>query len=184
MHPSAFQDAERFVRRYLNRDVQTIIVDVGAMDVNGTLRPLFDATSWTYYGLDFADGPNVDIVVDRPYQWEKIRGHEGIVDASVDVVVCTQTLEHCPQPWWLLREIARIVRPKGLVYLCAPNAIPFHEYPIDCWRIWPDGMRGLMADAGIECLEAYTFNGDGVGCTTAIGRNRWDGHSYLRAVPF
>lgn len=168
----------------MNRDVKTTIVDVGAADINGTLRPLFQCPQWTYFGLDCAPGPNVDIVTEKPYQWETIRGETGIVDASVDVVVSTQTLEHCPQPWWLVREIARIVRPGGLVYLCTPNTIPFHEYPIDCWRIWPDGMRGLLADASIECLEAYTFAGDCVGCTTAIGRNRWDGHSHLRAVPY
>lgn len=182
MHPSAYEDASKFVAKCLNRDVTTTIVDVGAADINGTLRPLFDSPAWKYFGLDSAAGPNVDIVPDKPYEWATIRGQPGILTASVDAVVCTQTLEHCPQPWWLVREIARIVRPGGFVYLCAPNSIPFHEYPVDCWRVWPDGMRGLMADAGIECLEAYTFEGDGVGCTTAIGRNRWSGYVHQRFV--
>ena len=164
MHPTAFDDVASFVSEYLNESLETTIVEIGSADINGTIRGLFNKPRWTYYGLDCEAGPNVDIVADDPYHWRDIFA------ATVDVVICTQTLEHCPQPWRLVREMARILRPHGLLYCCVPNSMCFHGYPVDCFRIWPDGMVGLFADAGIEPVSVYTFSGDDIGCTTGIGR--------------
>ena len=43
--------------------------------------------------------------------------------ASADVVACIETIEHVENPRALVRELARLVRPGGLVLLTTPNQL-------------------------------------------------------------
>lgn len=54
-------------------------------------------------------------------------------DMSVDVVLCTEVLEHVPEPVKALRELIRVVKPGGKLILTAPlgsglHQLPFHYY--------------------------------------------------------
>lgn len=149
MHPSAFLDAKRFVHERLSSFPTLSIADIGSFDVNGTLKPLFRRDGWIYTGFDLTAGPNVDRVLSSPYDWPEVPSD------YFDVVVSSQVLEHVPKPWRWLPELRRIVRPGGLVYVCTPNTIGFHEYPVDCWRAWPDGIKALAEDAGLTVISAY-----------------------------
>ena len=54
------------------------VIEVGAYDVNGSLRPVL--TGWKpaeYMGVDIAEGPGVDVIC--PVEALHIR-HDGIVD--------------------------------------------------------------------------------------------------------
>lgn len=95
-------------------------------------------------------GPNVDVVLEDAYHWKEL------ADASVDVLVSGQTLEHIEFPWMTMTEIARILRPGGVACLIAPASGPEHRYPVDCWRIYPDGMRALAKHAGLTEIEVFT----------------------------
>lgn len=148
MHDSAYEDARGFVEQYL-RDELLQIADIGSCDVNGTLRPLLDNPHWQYTGFDIAPGPNVDRVLSGEHHWPEIESN------TFDVVVSTQVLEHVRRPWRWLAEIARITKPGGIVYICTPNTIEFHEHPVDCWRAWPEGLRAIAEDAGLSVEECY-----------------------------
>lgn len=154
MHESSRMKMKEFVRSYLS-DVTgkpLEIIDLGAHAVDGadTYRPLFDVPGWQYRGLDLDAGMNVDIVVGDPYNWKELP------DASTDVLVSGQTLEHVEFPWLTVAEIARILRPGGVACLIAPASGPEHRYPVDCWRIYPDGMRALARHAGLRDVEVFT----------------------------
>jgi SAM-dependent methyltransferase len=126
------------------------IADVGSYDVNGTYKPIFaPVPDWEYSGLDVSAGPNVDIVLASQYDLSNVP------DASFDVVVSGQTVEHVRQPWKLVAEMARIVRPGALLCVIAPYAWEYHTFPIDCWRLYSDGMRGLLEGAGLHVLSAH-----------------------------
>jgi SAM-dependent methyltransferase len=43
-------------------------------------------------------------------------------DASFDVVVAAEVLEHLSEPRWLVREVARVLRPNGTFVGSVPNA--------------------------------------------------------------
>jgi SAM-dependent methyltransferase len=128
------------------------IIDLGAHSVDGsdTYRSLFGLPGWHYRGLDLVAGRNVDVVVADPYRWLEL------ADASIDVVVSGQTLEHIEYPWLTLSEIARVLRPGGVACLIAPAGGPEHRFPVDCWRIYPDGMRALARHAGLREVEIFT----------------------------
>jgi 2-polyprenyl-3-methyl-5-hydroxy-6-metoxy-1,4-benzoquinol methylase len=52
-----------------------------------------------------------------------------VPDASFDVVVCTEVLEHVPEPINAVRELARILRPNGQLLLTAPLTSFLHQEP-------------------------------------------------------
>lgn len=52
-----------------------------------------------------------------------------VPDASFDVVLCTEMLEHVPQPILVIREFARILRPGGVLLLSAPLGSGLHQEP-------------------------------------------------------
>jgi ubiquinone/menaquinone biosynthesis C-methylase UbiE len=52
-----------------------------------------------------------------------------VTDASFDAVMCTEVLEHVPDPIAALRELARVLRPGGTMILTSPFASLTHFAP-------------------------------------------------------
>ena len=71
-------------------------------------------------------------------------------DAAVDIVVSGQVIEHVRKPWIWMKELARVCAPGGVVVTVNPVSWPYHEAPVDCWRIYPEGMRSLCEEAGLD----------------------------------
>jgi SAM-dependent methyltransferase len=72
------------------------------------------------------------------------------VSNAFETVVCTQVLEHVPEPAVLAREMARVLRPGGILALSAPMAWPLHEEPYDFYRYTVYGFRHLFREAGLD----------------------------------
>ncbi len=70
-------------------------------------------------------------------------------DASFDTVLSSQVLEHTPAPADLVREMARVLRPGGVLLLSAPFSFRLHEEPHDYFRYSPHGLRQLCHQAGL-----------------------------------
>jgi SAM-dependent methyltransferase len=152
MHASSFDKMAGFRRDYLEKlcDQPLVILDLGSQDINGSYRPLFDRPRWRYVGVDMAAGKNVDVVLRDPYDWREIAAN------SADVIISGQTFEHTEFFWLTMQQIARALKPRGLCCIIAPSSGPEHQYPVDCWRIYPDGLRAVARYAGLETLEART----------------------------
>jgi len=65
-------------------------------------------------------------------------------DGSFDLVITTSTFEHDPMFWMTIREMARVVRLGGFVYVNAPSAGFYHGYPDDNYRFYR-GAAGSLA---------------------------------------
>nr|QIP04562.1 class I SAM-dependent methyltransferase [Bradyrhizobium symbiodeficiens] len=52
-----------------------------------------------------------------------------VPDASFDVIICTEVLEHVPEPIAVIREFGRIVVPGGHLILTAPLGSGIHQEP-------------------------------------------------------
>ena len=76
-----------------------------------------------------------------------------IESETYDVVLSGQVIEHVRKPWVWIREIARVCKRGGTVITVNPVSWPYHEAPIDCWRVYPEGMRALYEEASIEVLS-------------------------------
>jgi len=153
MHESSLARMRWFVDSHLGsfRNRPTRILDIGSQDVNGTYRPLFDDPQWTYVGTDMTMGRGVDLVLSQPYRWGR-----QLKSSDFDVVISGQAFEHVEFPWASILEIARVLRPNGLLCMVVPSSGRQHRYPVDCWRFYPDGLAALAGWAGLEVLQAKT----------------------------
>jgi SAM-dependent methyltransferase len=136
---------------------KSLVLDVGSYDVNGTYKPLFEHCS--YVGLDIEAGPNVDVVSQDHYSYP-------FPDASFDVVISGQCLEHSYYPWKIIKEMGRMVKSNGMTCIIAPWQYEIHRHPVDCFRILPDGMTRMMEDAGFKVLSCITNKNDCCGIGT------------------
>lgn len=153
MHPSSYSLMSGFVRKHLG-SVPLRVLDVGSCDVNGSYRPLFNDHRYT--GLDLAPGKGVDMV-GQLYRYP-------VTDNAFDVVVSGQCIEHVKDLHRWVKEIARVLAPFGMCCIIGPNTFPEHRYPVDCWRIFPDGMRFLLEDiAGFNVVECRSEGIDTIG---------------------
>ena len=97
--------------------VDTRVLEVGSLNINGTLRDFFSTD--TYIGCDVGEGPCVDIVC----------GGQELTypDDEFDVTVSAECFEH--NPYWIetFANMLRMTRPGGLiVFSCAGMGRPEH----------------------------------------------------------
>lgn len=163
MHRSSIIRMQWFVDNYASRITKNdvSVLDVGSYDVNGSYNPLFDPEKYVYYGLDMEEGPNVDIVLEHPYDWSSLESD------SFDVVISGQAFEHIEFFWKTMEEMTRVLRKDGLLCLIAPHGFEEHRFPVDCYRFFSDGMIALARYVGIEPLHAHT------NCAPSIDHADW-----------
>jgi SAM-dependent methyltransferase len=90
-----------------------------------------------------------------------------VEDASFDVVLCLQVLEHVPDPAAAVRELRRVVRPGGRVLLSTHGVYPYHPNPDDLWRWTHDGLARLFLTNG-EWASVTVRPGAGTAATLAM----------------
>lgn len=76
--------------------------------------------------------------VTKGYRFEQVSDeHLPFPDASFDVVVNNHVIEHVPNQQGQVDEIARVLRPGGLMYLATPNKFgpmdPHYKLPLISW---------------------------------------------------
>jgi SAM-dependent methyltransferase len=81
-----------------------------------------------------------------------------VKDNSFDAILCTEVLEHVPDPVATWREFHRVLRPHGRVLLSTPMYWPSHEQPYDFYRYPEHGLRWLATNAGFS-VEALLPRG-------------------------
>ncbi len=87
--------------------------------------------------LDIFPFNNVDFVTDAT----KLP----IKDDSVDMIITESTLEHIPDAELAIKEICRVVKPGGYVYISIPFLMPFHASPNDYFRLTSEGIKHKFA---------------------------------------
>jgi hypothetical protein len=142
MHGHSMKNMDICIKRYLEPLRQLTpakklkVIDIGAQDVNGSYRALFDEAAYDYIGADLAPGKGVDLEMRDPYRIP-------IQDDFADCVISGQMLEHNEFFWLTFAEMMRISNHTGYVFLIAPSKGFIHRYPVDCYRFYPDSYAGL-----------------------------------------
>lgn len=151
MHPSQYEHMKQALKQFRPAGRHLDVLELGSATSPGqtqTHRSLFDPIDNTYVGVDISGGPTVDIVMEQPYT---IPAESN----SKDVIICGSVLEHVPFFWASLLEMARVLRPGGRLFVTVPSRGHKHS-PIDCWRVYPDGIRAMAAWSHLTLLESHT----------------------------
>ena len=91
------------------------------------------------------------------------------IDGQFDLVTCLEVVEHVADPRSFVAALAKRLAPDGLLILSTPNAtgwsrlltitlaeglgkVPRGTHDFDKF-IAPERMRGLLADAGLKCVD-------------------------------
>jgi len=82
-----------------------------------------------------------------------------VEDASFDVVLCTQVLEHVAEPALVLAELRRVLRDGGELWLTVPFVGELHEEPHDHYRYTSYGLQGLCERAGFGEVRTWPLGG-------------------------
>jgi SAM-dependent methyltransferase len=118
----------------------------------------FFSTAKEYVCVDIGENPNADLqgsIEQLP-----------VDDASFDLVLCTQVLEHVDDPARAVRELHRVVRPGGRVLVATHGTYPYHPGPVDYWRWTHTGLARLFKDNAEWRTVAIT---SGAGTSAALG---------------
>lgn len=131
---------DRALRRALGAHARGTLLDAGcgAMPYRALVTPAVSR----YIGFDIERRvPDVALLGD-------VQNMSAVSDASADVVLCSEVLEHVLRPQAALAEFHRILRPGGTLILSTPFLARLHEEPHDYFRYTRHGLRGLLRQTG------------------------------------
>ncbi|MEI7702855.1 MAG: methyltransferase domain-containing protein [Planctomycetia bacterium] len=127
------------------------VLEIGPDSFPSTLRSAIQFPDIVWDTMDMYQSPKLTHVNISEYTFP-------ISDETYDVVVTANVAEHVAELWTWMAEVARVCRRGGLVVTVNPVSYPYHEAPIDCYRIYPEGMKAVYRSAGLtvehSCFES------------------------------
>ena len=123
------------------------ILDVGGADWNGEYEFLNDC-KYDKDVLDIDNHKGVTIIPRDPYNWSEIE------DDTYDVVMSTNTFTFVDYFWLTIREMARVVKPGGIVCVITPSILWNKGYPRSNWGFNRDGLITLSEWAELNLIDA------------------------------
>ena len=133
----------QFLRTHYSSRHDQCILDAGA----GTkpYLPVYQKYFSTCISFDMSSSPHniscVDLISSAtalPFQ-----------NDSFDCIVCTEVLEHLPEPINVLNEFRRVLKKNGMLFLTTPFLVPLHEMPNDYYRYTPSALHYMAKQAGL-----------------------------------
>ncbi|MAT50403.1 MAG: hypothetical protein CMK32_04370 [Porticoccaceae bacterium] len=149
----------RSLKRLLPNTIGDTVLDVGCGEMPYRMwfsRPV------RHIGIDTQPGEGVDYVIDGVSQWP-------LESESVDIVLCTQVLEHVEDLPLVLEEISRVLRSEGTLIASFPFLYNEHGAPNDYRRFSAHGAKLLWPGWRVVSLERQ----GGVGSTLAVLWLNW-----------
>jgi SAM-dependent methyltransferase len=131
------------------------------LDVGCGVKPYlpFFASAREYVGVDVVPTEHADVVG----ALEQLP----VDDASFDLVLCIQVLEHADDPARGVRELHRVVRPGGRVLASTHGVQVYHPTPADHWRWTHTGLERLF-EANAPWRSVSVTPGAGTGACLAM----------------
>jgi SAM-dependent methyltransferase len=147
------------------------ILEIGSREVTGKSDARARFSKAEYVGFDFYPGSNVDVVGDA----HKLSQYFG--DQRFDIIYSIAVFEHFAMPWVVAVEIAKLLKPGGIIFVETHLSHGSHERPWHFFQFSDMALRVLFSPAlGFECIEAGASN-------PIVGRFSALADDYLRFRP-
>ncbi len=158
IHRNLISQLETEIRNIVYGRSNLLVFDVGCGQK--PYRDLF-GDNVIYIGSDIDCGSAADVL--------STAENLPLRDAVVDIVLCSQVLEHVNDPAQTIREIARILRPGGTALVSTHGVNVYHPSPEDYWRWTQSGLVKLFQDTNAFEEIRVLPNGGTVACLFYLG---------------
>ena len=125
----------KLTRVTLDRFVQAHATAARTLDIGAQNGP-YAAFFPNRVALDVRHGRGVQILGDAQAL--------GLAGDTFETVLCTEVLEHLPEPQRAIDEIFRVLKPGGMLLLTTRFLFPIHDAPHDYFRFTKYGLRHLL----------------------------------------
>jgi SAM-dependent methyltransferase len=114
----------------------------GNRDLTGFLKKSGAAEVVNYDIASSIPGAIIGSLVDMPFE-----------DGGFDTILCNAVLEHVPDIATVMAELARVLKPGGVLIAGVPFLQPFHRSPTDYRRYTRDGLVELGEMHGFKTYD-------------------------------
>jgi SAM-dependent methyltransferase len=123
------------------------VLEIGPDDFPSTYKTIVGNSCDHWDTLDLQRDDRLTYVATSEYSFP-------IADHSYDIVLSGQVIGHVRKIWLWMKEVSRVCKIGGKVITINPVSWPYHEAPVDCWRIYPEGMKALCEEASLRVLHS------------------------------
>jgi len=76
-----------------------------------------------------------------------------VADDTFDFILCTQVLEHVPDPVAAVKELRRVLKSSGQLFLTVPQGYGVHGEPYNFFYFTKYGLELVLKQAGFEVMK-------------------------------
>jgi SAM-dependent methyltransferase len=146
MHLNSELLFRKYAQHHFKNDIK--VLEIGPSGVPSVYQRIVNNDSITWHTLDLYESyPGITYVAKEEYAYP-------IEGETYDVIISGQVIEHVKKIWVWLAELKRILKKDGTLIIINPISWPYHAFPVDCWRIFPEGMKALCEDCGLHLLQS------------------------------
>ncbi len=125
----------KITRVTLDRFVQEHASTARTLDIGAQTGP-YAVCFPNRVAIDLTPRPGIHVVTDAQ--------RLAFCDGSFEVILCTEVLEHIPDPQSAIDEMFRVLAPGGRLVLTTRFLFPIHDAPHDYFRFTKYGLRHLL----------------------------------------
>jgi SAM-dependent methyltransferase len=146
MHLNSKLLIEKYALPYFEDGMK--ILEIGPDNIPSSIRQLVHKNvSW--HTLNIFDDKRLTFPSSPEYSFP-------IENETYDIVISANVIEHVKKIWKWIPELARVTKKDGYVITINPISWNYHEDPVDCWRIYPEGMKTLYEESSLS-VELSVF---------------------------
>lgn len=129
----------------------TLVLDAGAGDQRNRryfMHCTYESADFEKVDKSYGESTYVCDLSDIPVESSKY-----------DAVIFTAVMEHLPEPWKVVKELHRVLKPGGKLFYTAPFLFHEHEVPYDFMRYTQYGVRSIFEREGFRVPEVKWLEG-------------------------
>lgn len=133
------------------------VLEIGPSSYPSPFQKVVNDPSVQWDTIDFVDTSSIDDEAFKNLTYQLKSPYDfPIEDETYDIILSGQVMEHVDKIWTWMKELKRLSKKGGKIITISPVSWPYHEAPIDCWRIYPAAAEALADELGLE-VKLATF---------------------------